>query len=109
LPTIPKRSTARPLDDASPPPTRAGAVVREAVGRPLLLVFWALILWGTIILGALAWKALTEGPRASLRAAQAQVAGPSVWGWVNVSLASLSLLVFLLIAGGVLGRRDRRP
>lgn len=103
-------SAARPLEDAASPspPPRAGDVWRYTVGRPLMLVFWCLVLWGAAILGALAWKALTDGPRAAVAAAQAQVTG-SVWGWVNMGLASLSLLVFLLVAGGVVGPRDRQP
>lgn len=77
------------------------------VGRPLLLVFWSLVLWGTVILAALAWKAATAGPRAVLVAAQAQVT--QAGGWVNLALASLALLVWTLVAGGIVGRRDRAP
>lgn len=77
------------------------------MGRPLLFVFWALVLWGMVLLGALVFKALAEGPAAALAAAQAQVSSGSVWGFMNVGLASLSLLVLLLVAGGVLGPRDR--
>ena len=95
-------------EEAAPAPVRSR--IRDfllyGVGRPLLLVFWSLILWGTLILTALAWKAAAEGPRVALDAAQAQADG---WGWVNLALAALALPVWIMIVGGVVGPRSGQP
>ena len=93
-----------------PPTTRSRIrdILVYGVGRPLLLVFWSFTFWGTLVLAALAYKMASAGPRAALAAARAQVAGSAGWGWATLALASLALLVWILVAGGVVGPRNQR-
>jgi len=78
-----------------------GAVLLRALARPVILAFWALVGWGSLLLLATAGAVLREGLRpALLRLAPAPHA--SVWAWLNALSAALALVVWLLAAGLVL-------
>ena len=63
------------------------------VGRPLLVVFWVLVLWGTLYDVVLLRAAFVEGP---IRALQRTVSGREA-GLVNLGLAALAPVVWALV------------
>lgn len=72
-------------------------VLDYAVLRPLLFVFWSLVLWGTLALVAWIWQALTKGPAATLALAL-RTATADVWGVLNVALPAVAAVVWTAIA-----------
>jgi hypothetical protein len=65
------------------------------VGRPLLVVFWVLVLWGTLYDVVLLRAAFVEGP---IRALQRTVSGRDIAaGLVNLGLAALAPVVWALV------------
>jgi hypothetical protein len=71
----------------------------------VLLGFWALVLWGTLLLGSALVDLPAEGAGAvALRLLPAQ--GASVWAWLNALTVPLAILVWLLL--GALVVRGRR-
>jgi hypothetical protein len=65
------------------------------VGRPLLVVFWALVLWGTLYLFVFVHAALDEGPRVFL---QRTLSGrDKLAGLANLGLAILAPVVWGLV------------
>ncbi len=85
-------------------PTRGDAL--RFFGRPALLAFWALVLWGTLLLGAAVFDAPSEGAQAVL-ARFVPPRGASLWAWLNPLTALLALLVWALVAGAFF--RSRGP
>lgn len=74
------------------------------MGRGLLFLGWTLVLWGTLVAGALAWRSVQFGPGAAVRMA---LRGPGPeWGWVNLSCAALAVVVWTAV-GVLLVRRHR--
>ncbi|MET0556278.1 MAG: hypothetical protein ABW221_24770 [Vicinamibacteria bacterium] len=74
------------------------------LGRPLLLVFWTLVVWGTVYAMLFAFAVLTDGPS---RAVARAVGGPGgAYGIVNLSLAAVSVSVWAFV-GVYLWRRRR--
>jgi hypothetical protein len=71
----------------------------------LLLAFWALVLWGTLLLGSALVDLPAEGAGA-VAGRLLPVRGASVWAWLNALTVPLAILVWLLL--GVLLLRDRR-
>ena len=86
-------------------PTRGDAL--RFVGRPALLAFWALVLWGTLLLGAAAVDAPSEGVRAVL-ARLVPGRGASLWAWLNPLTAVLALVVWPLVVGALFRSRPGR-
>jgi hypothetical protein len=82
--------------------------LRRLLGRPPLLIFWSLVLWGTLYGLILIEAASREGMGTVL---QRVLAGPDApAGLANLTLAGVAALVWLGVAVG-LGRirsRDRR-
>jgi hypothetical protein len=66
--------------------------------RPALLAFWALVLWGTLLLGAAVVDAPAQGVRAVL-ARLVPAHGASVWARANALTVALAIVVWLLLAG----------
>ena len=65
----------------------------QLLGRPLLLIFWSLVLWGTLYGFLFIHRAATEGPRAMLHRA---LSGQDlVGGLVNLGLAAGAAVVWL--------------
>lgn len=86
---------------------RRGALIPLVV-RPLLLVFWSLVTWGTLYGLVLIHAAATEGPGPALRRI---VAGRDLLGGlVNLALAGGAALVWLGIGVAVwwTRRSDRK-
>ncbi len=73
------------------------------VGRPLLLAFWSLIVWGTLYGAALLYAAILRGPAEAWQ--QAFSSGDQLAGVVNVSLALLAAIVW--VTAGVVTWRAR--
>jgi len=83
---------------ASPP--EAGG--DRPVARALLLIAWALVFWGTLVAGAMAWRSVEMGPSAAARLAL-DGAGRE-WGWIHLSCAGLAVVTWTA-AGALLVRR----
>jgi hypothetical protein len=76
-----------------------------AVGRPLMLVFWTLILWGTLYGAALVYRAALAGPSVAVR--QALSGGNAALALVNVGLSVGAAAVWTAV-GVALWQRRRR-
>ncbi len=77
-------------------------------GRPALLAFWALVLWGSLLLGL----ALVEIPIDGVRAVLARLVpghDASAWAWINLLTAALALVVWLMAAGLLVWSRRSGP
>lgn len=71
--------------------------------RPLLVVFWALVLWGTLYCGLLVHAACVDGPRAALERA---LSGRDVGaGFLNLALVVVAVVVWSLVGMAVWSRR----
>lgn len=79
----------------------------RSVGRPLLLVFWTLVVWGTVYGALFALAVVTDGPSDALDRATAEPG--RIVGIANLSLAAIALGVWAF-AGFTLVRlrSDRR-
>jgi len=77
----------------------AGRVTFGWLARSALLVVWALVAWGGLLLLAALGQAVTEGLRPAL-ARLLPSPGTSAWGWLNAFSAGLALAV-VLVAGGL--------
>ena len=85
-----------PRDEDAPAgdPEEAGRLARY-LGRPLLLVFWTLIVWGTVYCVLFAIAVLTDGPS---RALERAVTGPDwIFGVANLALAAVAVLVWIAV------------
>jgi heme/copper-type cytochrome/quinol oxidase subunit 2 len=61
-----------------------------------LLVFWSLVVWGSLLVLVTAWSALSEGLRPAVdRLLPAH--GASLWAWLNALSAALALAVWLAV------------
>ena len=67
-----------------------------AMARPLLFIFWSLVLWGTFVAAAVLWNVLTRGPAATAAAILNRNA-PSVLGGANLGLAVLAVAVWVVV------------
>jgi hypothetical protein len=77
-----------------------------AVARPLMLVFWTLILWGTMYGCALLYRSATMGPATAVR--QALSAPEAGVGLLNVILALSAVVVWVIVAVAAWQRRSQR-
>ena len=75
--------------------------------RPLLLVFWALVLWGTVELLWLPVLLLGSGLDGLRTTVYAAVGSPP-WGWVSLLLPVVALSTWLLVGFAVQQRRPGR-
>ena len=77
------------LDTANPP--RASQFTAYVIGRPLMLIFWVVALWGTAAGVRLVWIGATQGASAALRLlALPSVSFPvllAVFMWTAVAVA----------------------
>jgi hypothetical protein len=92
-----------PKDEGSPPsePPEQHRLARY-VGRPLLLAFWTLVVWGTVYAALFALAVVTDGPSEALARA---TAGPDgVVGIANLTLAVVAVAVWAFV-GTVVWRR----
>ena len=75
----------------------------QLLGRPVLLIFWSLVLWGTLYGSLLIHAAATEGLRATL---QRTLSGRDLLGGVaNLTLAAGAAVVWIGVAVAVWRRR----
>jgi hypothetical protein len=83
---------------------RAVGVVRQSLRQIVILLVWALALWGGLLLASAVADSFTEGVAAFARLVPQ--AGSGLWGW----LAALSVVLALaagLIGGAHLASRGR--
>jgi hypothetical protein len=73
------------------------------VGRPLLLVFWSLVVWGSIYGLALLYAVVVDGPAEALR--QALSGRDHLAGVTNLALAGFAMIVWSTV--GVVIWRSR--
>ena len=67
----------------------------QVVAQPLLVVFWALVLWGTLYGAVLLYAALEDGPGAALeRTLSGRDAGA---GFLNLALVVVAIAVWSLV------------
>ena len=79
--------------------------LRHVVGRPLLVVFWVLMLWGTLYDVVLLRAAFVEGP---IKAVQRTVSGRDIGvGLINLGLAAFAPAVWGLVGLAVWRSRSR--
>jgi hypothetical protein len=71
--------------------------------RPLLFIFWSLVLWGTWALLAFLWALLAHGPAEAL--ARIGPRGRGAWG--NAVVAALAAVTWLIALAAWWGRRPR--
>jgi hypothetical protein len=76
-----------------------------AIGRPLMLVFWMLILWGTLYGSALLYRSVMNGPTAAVR--QALSGGDATVGLVSLALSLCAAAVWTALAVGMWQKRRR--
>jgi hypothetical protein len=77
------------------------------LGRPALLMLWALVFWGTLLLPALAVALFEAGPREAL----ARLLPPSdhsPWTYMNAGCVVLALAVWSLVGFAVWNDRRAR-
>lgn len=77
-----------------------------AFGRPALLVLWALVFWGTLLLFSLFVVLFDAGPREAL----ARLLPPndhSVWAYMNAACVVLALAAWSLVGFAVWSDRAR--
>jgi len=85
-----------PRDDepSSPAPPDEHRLARY-LGRPLLLAFWTLVVWGTVYAGLFAFAVVTDGPSDAL--ARATTRPDGVVGIANLTLAVVAVAVWVLV------------
>lgn len=76
-----------------------------AVARPLLVLFWAFVAWGTLLLAGLAWSAATKGLTATVAAATPH-SQHGIWGWLNLIAPGFALAVWSLWAAAAARTRS---
>ena len=77
------------------------------MSRALLVLAWALVLWGTLLLGATVAHALEGGLRPALLAL-VPAGEEAAWAWVNVVAMTLALVAWPAAAAVVLRLRRAR-
>ncbi len=84
----------------------ARAVVWQALGRVTMLLAWALVGWGVLLVVSTLAGSLSEGPAAAF-ARLLPERGASIWGWLGPFSVLLALLAALLGAVLAIARRSR--
>jgi hypothetical protein len=86
---------------------RSRGVLIYVVGRPLLLVLWSLVVWGSVYGLAFLWATVERGP---VEAFHQALSTDRAGGAVNLTLAGIGALVWALAGFAVWrGRRRSRP
>ena len=75
------------------------------MARSLLFVAWMIVLWGSFLVMAFAWRAVSEGWGPAL-AAVLPPGHQDGWAWLNLACGVLAVCVWSLVAV-VLVRLDR--
>lgn len=83
-------------------------LVRQFLLRGLLLLLWALVGWGALLLLLALVNAVGEGPGPAL-ARLLPSRGSSIWAWLNGLSAALALSVGVLAGGYLAWTRRLRP
>ena len=78
----------------------------SVIVRPLLFVFWSLVLWGTFYGAALLYAVVREGPTAAV--ARALGGNDALAARANLALVGLAVLVWTAVALVVRAHRARR-
>jgi hypothetical protein len=81
--------------------------VSRALSRVALLLVWALVIWGTLLLGATVAQALEGGLRPALLALVPE-GEEAAWAWVNVVAMALALVAWPTAAAVALSLRRAR-
>jgi len=85
---------------------------RSAFSRLLwrsgLLVFWSVVLWGTLVDLALVFDLLTGGPAALVTAVLSVPKSDAGWAWANRIAALLAPLVWILVIASLRSRTRER-
>jgi hypothetical protein len=76
----------------------------SALARPALLAFWALVLWGTLLLAMAVFDAFADGPRTTF-ARLLPTHGASLWAWLNAAAVGLALAAWVVGVGLVVAAR----
>jgi hypothetical protein len=80
--------------------------VKTLLVRPLMLAAICAVLWGTLLLGALLWHAVDEGPAVAVALWRPPAQG-GIWSWLNAALPAAALLVWSVLAAGLWQHRRR--
>jgi hypothetical protein len=88
-------------------PARAPESGRSyALARPLLLIAWALVFWGTLVAGAIVWKSVELGPATAIgRLVSGTSTGPPTVGYVNLACAVFAVAAWTTLAVLLVKRR----
>jgi amino acid permease len=78
----------------------------RTLARSALLVLWALVLWGTLLIAAAALEVPTDGA-ATVAARVLPGRGASLWAWLNALAMMLAVFVWAAVATRL--ARGRRP
>jgi hypothetical protein len=85
---------------------RARSVVLQALGRTAILLAWALVGWGLLLVASALANAFGEGPAAAF-ARLLPAPDPSAWGWLGPLSVLLTLGAGLVAAALAIARRWR--
>ena len=85
----------------------ARSVVRQALGRTAVLLVWALVGWGVLLVASAVANAFTEGGGSAFsRLLPAR--GASIWGWLGPFSVLLALGAVLAVAALAIARAMAR-
>ena len=84
----------------------ARAVVLQALGRAFMLLVWALVGWGALLVASALAGSLSEGP-ATAFARLLPSRDASIWGWLAPCSVLLALGAGLLGAALAIAQRSR--
>jgi hypothetical protein len=77
------------------------------VTRPLMLLAWCLVFWGTLVVGAFLVKAATGSLREAVESVEPGRSADA-WAWANVSAAGLACVVWTIVVVTLVRRRRDR-
>jgi hypothetical protein len=70
------------------------------------LIAWALVFWGTLVAGAIAWRSVELGPATAIgRLVSGTGTVPPAIGWVNLTCAVIAVAVWTTLATLLVKRR----
>jgi hypothetical protein len=79
--------------------------LKEVIGRPVMFVFWSLMVWGALYGALFVWRAVTSGVGTTWR--QALSDGDALGGRINLGLAGCAAPVWALVALAIWRTRRR--
>lgn len=82
----------------------ARSVVLQALGRTAVLLVWALVGWGALLVASALANGFTEGGGSAF-SRLLPVRGASIWGWLGPLSVALVILAALAFAALALARR----